>query len=453
MIATLAAALADGAGLLPPRAPFRLTLGAALVRADITQSTRRQRSCPSRRGSCSAAPGGGAPRSGAPGAARGDAEFGPLRDAVEAEERAVAAAAAAAAPRAPALGGASRSAWASSSRSSSAASTPSSTSRRSSSRPPARPRRSRARGGPGPAGDDAAAIRGTRGFDPASTGAHATGPTRAPPCVERSTRAIDSSVRSAPASTRPSSSGPESGGDPPKQRSMSAQAAILAAAVAYAPKIPARPRRRAPRVGASSPQALFVTMALMDTWGRRRLLSTFVPAMGLRRAGAGRRRPGARRAGARGPGAAAASLAAISLYGVFFGLSLGPIPNIYTAVVPDGRDEGDSTSLQRSRRARPRVTRPPRRAAAQFASHAAVSFYFPVVVARRGPRAAFAAFAAVCGVTWVFVRRAVPGGPNLGTRGGPRAAGRGGRPVPARRRRARRAGGTLGSRLEVASPG
>lgn len=152
---------------------------------------------------------------------------------------------------------------------------------------------------------------------------------------------------------------------------MSAQAAILAAAVAYAPKIP----------------ALFVTMALMDTWGRRRLLSTFVPAMGLCLAGL------AAALGARGPGAAAASLAAISLYGVFFGLSLGPIPNIYTAesFPTHARSAAMTASL-----------------AAQFASHAAVSFYFPVVVARRGPRAAFAAFAAVCGVTWVFVRAAVP---------------------------------------------
>lgn len=60
--------------------------------------------------------------------------------------------------------------------------------------------------------------------------------------------------------------------------------------------------------------------------------------------------------------------------------------------------------------AAPRAPREAPRApqAAQFASHAAVSFYFPVVVARRGPRAAFAAFAAVCGVTWVFVRAAVP---------------------------------------------
>jgi len=223
---------------------------------------------------------------------------------------------------------------------------------------------------------------------------------------------------------------------------MSAQAAILAAAVAYAPKIP----------------ALFVTMALMDTWGRRRLLSTFVPAMGLCLAGL------AAALGARGPGAAAASLAAISLYGVFFGLSLGPIPNIYTAesfptrapardaaAAPGGPDRtsGPSSSVAsksirpdggrvdgprrpldgrrngrvdvvrtRARRGRVAYVGFPRRharsaamtasLAAQFASHAAVSFYFPVVVARRGPRAAFAAFAAVCGVTWVFVRAAVP---------------------------------------------
>ncbi|KAH8052363.1 hypothetical protein JL722_10194 [Aureococcus anophagefferens] len=170
---------------------------------------------------------------------------------------------------------------------------------------------------------------------------------------------------------------------------MSAQAAILAAAVAYAPKIPARPRRRAAASGVEP------AGAVRDD-GSHGHLGPAAPPLDVR-AGHGpaarrRRTPAAgdaRRAGARGPGAAAASLAAISLYGVFFGLSLGPIPNIYTESF-DGRDE----VIQR----RFNVIR----------LHAAVSFYFPVVVARRGPRAAFAAFAAVCGVTWVFVRAAVP---------------------------------------------
>jgi len=232
-------------------------------------------------------------------------------------------------------------------------------------------------------------------------------------------RALDESHRfvrrsAESTSTRPSSSVPKSGGDPPNQRSMSTQAAILAAAVAYAPKIPARPRRRARRrrVGASSP------LGAVRHDGAHGQLGPAAPPLDVRAghgpaarrrgtpaAGGGGRaraaqvprgaRGGAGRAGARaaqesdmpnvkgsflgrvplvladfwtsdrlsersrsvdafsgtrargtpaskrrcislvlprrGPGAAAASLAAISLYGVFFGLSLGPIPNIYTA--------------------------------------------------------------------------------------------------------------------------
>ena len=147
-------------------------------------------------------------------------------------------------------------------------------------------------------------------------------------------------------------------------------AAILATAVAYAPKVP----------------AMFLTMALMDAWGRRRLLSTFVPAMGacLLLLAAALGRSSAVSAGL--------SLAAISLYGVAFALCLGPIPNIYTA----------ESFPHRARSAAMTVS-----LGAQFVAHAAVSYYFPVLVASHGPKAVFAAFAAVCAAAWLFVRLAV----------------------------------------------
>mmetsp|Transcript_22121 Transcript_22121/g.76018 ORF Transcript_22121/g.76018 Transcript_22121/m.76018 type:complete len:354 (-) Transcript_22121:162-1223(-) len=148
-------------------------------------------------------------------------------------------------------------------------------------------------------------------------------------------------------------------------------AAVLAAAIAFAPKLP----------------AMFATMALMDSWGRRRLLRTFVPCMGaamlalaatLHRIAAG----GASTV------LSAAAIAAIASYGVFFGLSLGPMPNILTAeTFPTRlRSVAMTTSL-----------------AAQFTAQTLVSLFFPALLAAHGAPKVFVGFAAVCAAAWVFI--------------------------------------------------
>lgn len=87
---------------------------------------------------------------------------------------------------------------------------------------------------------------------------------------------------------------------------------MLATTLAYLPKIP----------------ALLVAMKLMDGFGRRALLLSFIPAMGLCLAAMS-----AAVSGAIGSGAVAGTVALVAtcLYGVVFVLSLGPVPNILTA--------------------------------------------------------------------------------------------------------------------------
>ena len=89
-------------------------------------------------------------------------------------------------------------------------------------------------------------------------------------------------------------------------------ASMLATTLAYIPKIP----------------ALLLTMALIDRLGRRTLLLSFVPMMGichlslvwaLSAMGSAARLP------------KVVAMLGITLYGMAFALSLGPIPNILTA--------------------------------------------------------------------------------------------------------------------------
>jgi len=142
-------------------------------------------------------------------------------------------------------------------------------------------------------------------------------------------------------------------------------AALLATVATYVPKIP----------------AMFGTMLLMDAWGRRKLLAVFVPVMGACLAALGYALD------AKAAFATPLALAAVALYGVAFNLSLGPVPNIYTAesFPARARSAAMTTSLT-----------------AQFAAHSAVSFFFPVIVASRGAAAALYGFAGVCGACWLF---------------------------------------------------
>ena len=142
-------------------------------------------------------------------------------------------------------------------------------------------------------------------------------------------------------------------------------AALLATAVTYFPKIP----------------AMFLTMALMDTWGRAKMLRVFSPAMGLCLAALGLS------LGSSSGVAATVALLAIALYGIFFNLSLGPVPNIYTAESFPARARSAAMTVS---------------LCAQFLAHAMVSFWFPVLMASRGAPAVLYSFAGICGVAGLF---------------------------------------------------
>lgn len=151
-------------------------------------------------------------------------------------------------------------------------------------------------------------------------------------------------------------------------------ASLLATIVAYAPKIP----------------ALLLTMALIERWGRRKLLQTFVPLMGACHLLL------ALAFGFLGSTAILpriAAIAAISLYGVAFALSLGPIPNILTAELFPMRARSASMSVSLG---------------AQFLFNTIVGFAFPILRYRLGTSAVFGGFSTVCFAAWLFVRRFVP---------------------------------------------
>merc|ERR1719316_1037740 len=81
------------------------------------------------------------------------------------------------------------------------------------------------------------------------------------------------------------------------------------------------------------------------------------------------------------------ALVAIALYGIFFNLSLGPVPNIYTAESFPARARSAAMTVS---------------LCAQFLAHAMVSFWFPVLMASRGAPAVLYSFAGICGVAGLF---------------------------------------------------
>ena len=81
------------------------------------------------------------------------------------------------------------------------------------------------------------------------------------------------------------------------------------------------------------------------------------------------------------------ALVTIALYGIFFNLSLGPVPNIYTAESFPARARSAAMTVS---------------LCAQFLAHAMVSFWFPVLMASRGAPAVLYSFAGICGVAGLF---------------------------------------------------
>ena len=97
--------------------------------------------------------------------------------------------------------------------------------------------------------------------------------------------------------------------------------------------------------------------------------------------------------GVTGAASAALATAAVTLFGVFFGMSLGPLPNILSA-------ELFPTSLRAPGVAATTTV--------QWLSNMLVAALFPVAAAKFGMTAVLNGFAVVCVVAWVFVLAFVP---------------------------------------------
>lgn len=151
-------------------------------------------------------------------------------------------------------------------------------------------------------------------------------------------------------------------------------ASLLATTISYLPKLP----------------TMFLTMRLMDLLGRRELLRIFVPLLALCHLALG----------ASFAMSASASLLprllgvlSVMLYGIFFSLGLGPIPNILTAELfpPRARSAAMACSL-----------------GTQFVFNTLVSLLFPVLRERLGSQTVFFGFSAICALATLFVTAFVP---------------------------------------------
>jgi SP family galactose:H+ symporter-like MFS transporter len=105
-------------------------------------------------------------------------------------------------------------------------------------------------------------------------------------------------------------------------------AAMLATVLAYLPKIP----------------SVLLAAKLIDSRGRRWMLLAFIPPLALC-LGLLALTVGTTSAASAAPPAlaAAAATAAVTLYGIFFGMSLGPLPNILAAEAPPPATEPGTT--------------------------------------------------------------------------------------------------------------
>ncbi|KAL1526166.1 hypothetical protein AB1Y20_014894 [Prymnesium parvum] len=151
-------------------------------------------------------------------------------------------------------------------------------------------------------------------------------------------------------------------------------ASMLATTLAYIPKIP----------------SLLLTMVLIDRVGRRKLLQSFVPLLGLCHLAL------VWAFSAMSDAAVLPKVVAvlgITVYGCAFALSLGPIPNILTAELfpMRARSMAMSTSL-----------------GSQFLFNTMVGMGFPILRHAFGTRAVFGMFAIVCFAATIFVSKFVP---------------------------------------------
>jgi hypothetical protein len=157
-------------------------------------------------------------------------------------------------------------------------------------------------------------------------------------------------------------------------------AALLASAMAYAPKLP----------------ALLLAMRLMDSVGRRTLLKTFIPCLSLCLfALAGvfshlSRLPPNVDLGWLPPTVA---LVGLTVYGVVFSLSLGPIPNILSSELFPSRCRSAAMTCS---------------LASQYMFNTLVGFAFPLLKHRFGSHVVFGGFGSMCLLAYFFVHMFVP---------------------------------------------
>ena len=153
-------------------------------------------------------------------------------------------------------------------------------------------------------------------------------------------------------------------------------AAMLATVLAYLPKIP----------------SVLLASYLIDRKGRRWMLQAFVPPLALCLALLAAT-VGAAGAAATTALSAAVAMAAVTLFGIFFGMSLGPLPNILAAeLFPTAvRGAGVATTTT-----------------VQWVSNMLVAALFPVAAARLGMTSVLYGFSAVCVLAWLVVALFVP---------------------------------------------
>jgi len=145
-------------------------------------------------------------------------------------------------------------------------------------------------------------------------------------------------------------------------------ASMLGTIVAYTPKIP----------------ALVLASVLMDKMGRKKLLTTFTPVMGLSLVTLASSfrflQPGSKLRGL-------LAVMSVMTYGVVFCLSLGPVPSILSSESFPGkyRSAGMAGSV-----------------AAQWTFNAGVSLMFPIMQAKVGTENVLWGFAGMCALATVF---------------------------------------------------
>ena len=150
-------------------------------------------------------------------------------------------------------------------------------------------------------------------------------------------------------------------------------AAMAATTLAYLPKIP----------------SVLLTTYLIDRSGRRALLTTVVPVMAACLVALA----ACLGSGGTVPAAGAVATAAVMLYGVFFGMSLGPMPNIIASELFPTHARSAGVALSTS---------------VQWIFNALVAAAFPLLVKQFGTSGVLYGFALVCVAAWLFVLRFVP---------------------------------------------